>query len=198
MKKLLLVASCLLSACSSIPDNLKVADGTPLVAFADAHVQKTSAVGETARWGGIIAKVDNLPDQTRLEIVVFPLQSSAKPKQSDESLGRFRAYAKGLLDPMIYKVGKSVTVVGQIAPNEAGKIGEHEYSYPVLAASAVHLWKNKERFNMRVEPDPFWGTPGLWYPYASPFLGNSVVITKQNANQSQPPARVPANKSDRR
>jgi outer membrane lipoprotein len=186
MKKLLLSICCCLSACTSIPENLRVADGTPLMTFEQISTDHDIALGETARWGGVIAKVENLPDRTMLEVVNFSLKSSSQPKPSHETLGRFRVYSQGLLDPMIYKIGKSVTVVGQIERSEPGKIGEHDYLYPVLIANAVHLWKTVERYDVQMMPDPFWNTPHYWHRYPGTYRQGKVIIKKQNAKPTQP------------
>jgi len=181
----------LLSACSNIPEKLAVPDGTNLANYSTENVIE----GEQARWGGIIAKVENLPNKTRLEIVNFDLRNSLRPKQSNETKGRFRVYSDQLLDPMIYKVGKSITVLGVISAREQGKIGEHEYAFPVLQAKGIQLWKNIEQYNVQMLSDPFWDSPYLYPPFYPNYRRSTVIVTKQNGQMKTP--SIPKNNTRR-
>lgn len=180
-----IVLATTLSACANIPDKLQVADTTTLIPFDSAKAEKEANIGNSARWGGVIAKITNNADNSMLEIVNFPLSSSARPKQKDETLGRFRVYFKGLLDPIIYKVGRSITAVGTISTPEQGKIGEHEYQFPVLKAENVHLWKNIERVDINVINSGYWGLPMYWgHPfYQRPYHPRPVVIRNNNSSK---------------
>lgn len=151
-----------LSGCSILPQGLQVADESTLSLFADARENPESVQGKPARWGGVIAKVVNNANNTMLEIVSFQLASSSKPIKAQQTQGRFRIYAPGLLDPMIYKEGLSITVLGSIAAAEQGKIGEHEYLYPVLTASYLHLWKDIQKVDVRISHYPYWYSPSYW------------------------------------
>jgi len=151
------------TACVHVPESLRLPEESVLTNFADVRVDKGNHQGNLARWGGVIAKVENKSKQTMLEIVHFDLKSSLRPAAKDETQGRFRVYYDGLLDPVIFKEGRSVTVVGNIAPSEQGKIGEHEYLYPVLNGKNVHLWKEIKQVDVRVTHQPLWYRPSLWY-----------------------------------
>ncbi len=86
-------------------------------------------MSEDVRLGGIIAKVDNFKDKTRLEIVNLPISKSGKPDIDEEPTGRFVAYFDGYLEPVAFSEGRLVTVVGKGAGEEEGKIGEHGYIF---------------------------------------------------------------------
>lgn len=185
MKKIIIYLSVIaLSACSSIPEKLQLAPDAPLTNYKDALSVTYSDSVAQARWGGVIAKVDNLKERTRIEIVHFDLSPSARPKQKDETLGRFRVYYPGLLDPMIYKKGKSITVVGDLAGAESGAIGEHPYQYPVINAAAVHLWKDIQNADINMMQNPFWNSPSYWHHY-SPYYHNQPMIIRRSAKNSK-------------
>ena len=172
----------MLCACSSIPEKLQLPETTNLVAFPAQQYHQ----GEIARWGGIIAEVKNNADNTMVEVVSFKLTSSTRPKPSNETQGRFRLYYDGLLDPVIYQKGLSITAVGAVQIPEEGKIGEHQYKFPVLKASYVHLWKKTQRIDVNVIPDPFMYSPYHWrtplpYRYRRP---NIIHGNKSNKNQT--------------
>ncbi|ACH67108.1 Slp family lipoprotein [Aliivibrio fischeri] len=134
----------LLVGCSSLPQELKSTQATTLVeynAFSDA-----ANAGEKAevRLGGVIARLDNLSDQTRIEIVNLPISSVGKPDISEEPNGRFVVYVNGFIDPVTYAKGRLITVIGQADGIEQANVGEFVYPFPVIQASAIHLWQIQE------------------------------------------------------
>ncbi|MFT5757309.1 MAG: outer membrane lipoprotein [Alteromonadaceae bacterium] len=182
MKILILsLSAILLCACSSIPKKLQLPEVTNLAALSAQQSNK----GEYARWGGVIADVKNNADNTMIEVVSFTLTSSTRPKPSTETQGRFRLYYAGLLDPVIYQKGRSITAIGTVKSAEEGKIGDHQYKFPVLKASHVHLWKNIQRIDVNVIPDPFMYSP---YHWRSPLLYRHnrpiIIHGKSSTNQS--------------
>jgi outer membrane lipoprotein len=180
----LLVSALFITGCSAIPKALIVPGSTALTNFSAVQKNVSSEQGNQARWGGVIAKVTNNANNSMLEVVHFPLKSSARPKQGDETQGRFRVYFSGLLDPVIYKEGRSITALGTVTSSEEGKIGDHEYSYPVLKASYIHLWKDIQKVDVRITQSPFWYTPSYRrYPqYSNPT--RSVIIRKSSTSSS--------------
>jgi outer membrane lipoprotein len=193
MTKYLLISCVLfLTACSSVPKKLELPENTNSVDFSKAQSPETNLIGQKARWGGVIASIKNNADNTMLEIVNFPLSGNLRPKQGDETLGRFKVYFNGLLDPVIYKAGRSITAVGTVSELENGKIGEHEYSFPVLNDASVHLWKKMKNVNVTsihhpylYHNDPyFWG--GSRYNYNRPvIIRSSSRSSGQSTNKSQ-------------
>ena len=183
-----------LTACSNIPDKLTVEETTNLTSFESAQAEKNANVGNSARWGGVIANVTNNADNSVLEIVHFPLTSSARPKQKDQTLGRFRVIFSGLLDPVIYQKGRSITAIGTISTPEQGKIGEHKYEYPVIKANYVHLWKNIQQVDINVMHMGM--SSGMMWRQPRPYYHRPVVIRKgQNRpSPSKPAQAVPVNK----
>lgn len=133
-----------LQACSQVPDELAVAEGTNLVEFSTALTDDGASVGQSARWGGTIADVRNTDTGTEIEVVNFPLRGYGRPVAGDTSDGRFRAKLTGFVDPVVYAKGKSVTFTGTIGVAEQGKIDEFSYLFPVLEVTGKYLWKDIE------------------------------------------------------
>ena len=92
----LLIGTLFISGCSSIPKALQVPENTSLTKFSQVRENSTNVKGNLARWGGVIAKVVNNVDNTMVEVVHFPLKSTSRPKQGNETQGRFRVYFSGL------------------------------------------------------------------------------------------------------
>lgn len=157
--KLITCIFCILifQGCSSfIPKSIKLPENNALISYLDVKKNAYNFEGKVVRWGGEITKVVNLKDRTMIEVVNLPLSAYAKPKKENESQGRFKLYYDGLLDPVIYQEGKMLTVVGTVKGIEEGKIGEHEYLYPVVKAQSVHLWKEVRKITMGIKEDPFY------------------------------------------
>jgi len=179
----ILLTTLVLGGCANIPEKIAVPDSEVLIDFAAVKTEPDANVGFKARWGGVIAKIENQPERTMVEVVHFKLNRSKRPVISDETQGRFRFYYQGMLDPIIYEKGKSITVVGTIEKSEEGKIGEQKYLYPVLKAEGVHLWKKVQKLDVRVTHDPLWYDP-FYYGYGYPYHNRSVIIQRSGKNSN--------------
>lgn len=168
MKQFVPVVLCLALAtgCASYPDAVSVPEGTPLVEFSQAQslsaMNDKTSVRHLARWSGLVASVQNLPDRTRLEIVAFPAADNGRPRVQAKAQGRFVAYVPGFIDPLVYQKGSAVTVLGELSTTERGKIDQFEYDFSVLQQAKVHLWPvqvPEQRVEI-VDPwlryDPYW------------------------------------------
>ncbi|MGJ8692175.1 MAG: Slp family lipoprotein [Thalassotalea sp.] len=179
------VLTMFVSACSLVPEEISTEDDNLLVSYQDAKQSPEVYNSMTARWGGVIASIKNLQKNTVIEVVNIDLSTGAKPKSINKSAGRFRIVYPGLLDPMIFQKGKQVTAVGKIALPQAGKIGELDYVFPVLEASGIYLWKEEQRIDLRVKPDPYMShfyDPFYRHPYP---VRTRTVIVKKPAEKSK-------------
>lgn len=95
-------------------------------------------------WGGRIVRVNNLSDHSEVEILAYPLDSSQRPKASDNGNGRFIALLPGYAEPLNYPSGRLMTVSGRLDGTRASQVGEAPYTYPVVSASASHVWTQAE------------------------------------------------------
>ncbi|ASA56795.1 Slp family lipoprotein [Vibrio gazogenes] len=155
IKSMMITFACLvLSACASLPNELSVPDGATVIqdyqTFAALHETQAPYV----RLGGVIADIKNLPQRTRLEMVNLPIGSDGKPDIRQEPHGRFIVYVNRFLDPVTYAKGRLLTVLGSASAPEKSQVGEYRAEFPVLSASAYHLWRVTERIVIH-EPDSF-------------------------------------------
>ncbi len=139
----LLVATVVVMAAgcaAQLPDSLRASaaqevDVSTLQRDPDEHA------GRSLRLGGVIDSVRNEAQHTWVEIVARPLSGGGRPKLSENSSGRFLARFDGFLDPAVYEPGREITVVGTLDGPQSGRIGDYEYVYPVVSASAHVLWR---------------------------------------------------------
>ncbi|MCG6870223.1 MAG: Slp family lipoprotein [Gammaproteobacteria bacterium] len=109
---------------------------TPRAAVAEQEIVANRSV----LWGGAILKTTNLENDTRLEVLAYPLDGRQRPIRDSDPLGRFIVVYAGYLEPADYTEGRIVTVLGTVGKTVAGKIGETDYTYPLLSPDKVYLW----------------------------------------------------------
>lgn len=97
--------------------------------------------GRAVRWGGTIASVENKEDATWIEVVATELDHYGRPKDTDQSPGRFLVRIDGFLDPQIYRLGRSITVYGKVESRTERRIDEYPYTYPLLRGLSYYLWR---------------------------------------------------------
>jgi len=133
----------LLTACASGPRydtgdiNLQI---TPL------QVVSESGQWQDARvlWGGLIVASANLRDKTQIEILAYPLDSSQRPVTDKAPMGRFLAQQPGYLETTDYTQGRLLTITGTVQGITTGKVGESEYTYPVVRLADHYLWPQRD------------------------------------------------------
>jgi outer membrane lipoprotein len=136
-----LVLSLLLGACATGPGfNTEGVDYalTPRSVAAKPLV----ATGKKVRWGGTILSIASVQDRTRLEVMAFPLDASARPILDYNPTGRFMLERPGHLDTSAFREGKQVTAVGIIRGTRTGPVGGTDYAYPLLETDQLYLWSS--------------------------------------------------------
>jgi len=93
-----------------------------------------------ALWGGTILSTRNLKVGTQIEVLAYPLNSAHKPLLNKKPLGRFIIKYDDYLEPATYAQGRQISVVGSVGESQSGKIGESNYTYPVIGSQQLHLW----------------------------------------------------------
>ena len=151
-----------LSACNTVPKAVK----GDYAHLSIAEVRQSQS-GQQVRWGGVIAQTDNKDNYTLIEVVSKPLNSSTRPQNIDATTGRFIARVQGFIDPIIYKKGREITVVGNISELKQGKIGDMEYMFPVVNVDGYHLWKKRQVYDNshHYHHSIYWGGYPYFFPY---------------------------------
>jgi outer membrane lipoprotein len=127
--------------------------------------------GEAVRWGGRIVDIHTDKLFTCFEIVGAPLDSSGRPREVDDSNGRFLACRDGFYEPEVFKSGRELTISGKIDGYETRKVGDFDYRYPRVAAEVVYLWPERHDYSDHDHYHGYWG-PGWgwgWGWYGGPW-----------------------------
>lgn len=166
MKTICLVIACvMLAACASKPPAAisRIPENNPSVAMVRMDID--DYIGSEVRWGGSIAGIENRADSTWIEIVRQPLRENGRPDSGGRSDGRFIASFDRFADPVVYEIGRPLTVVGRIEAKVTRKIGEYDYLFPVVAVEGSFLWKKLEPIPPAPYPPPWWYYDPWYHPW---------------------------------
>jgi len=122
--------------------------------------------------GGVIVETRFTPEGSRIEALFVPVDSYGYLKDVAYAGGRFIAFypkAKGLLDPLIYKKGREITLAGEFTELKAGKIDEMEYSYPVFEIREVYLWEEQKNYYYSPYYPYYYSHPFMYDPWGRPY-----------------------------
>jgi outer membrane lipoprotein len=141
MKKWMLMGMALfLAGCQTTPSNGLSQDVDEGITFEAVRKAPETYTGKRILAGGEIIAIHNLKEMTEIEVLQKPLGPGLRPILSDHSEGRFLVRHTTFLDPTIFKVGRHITVSGEVTGGHVVKIGEAEMTYPVLSSPRLYLW----------------------------------------------------------
>lgn len=133
-----LMALLLLQACASH----RQLDDDNVASRESANEVSEADIGGSFLWGGNILSMENDQGLTKLTIVSFPLSNSEEPKLKHASTGRFIAHYQGFLEPADFKVGKKVTILGDLTGFKDGKVSQANYKFPLIKVTDINLLKD--------------------------------------------------------
>lgn len=127
--------------------------------------------GEIFMVSGTIIETEITEEGTFIKILHRPASFRGKPKDIDESAGRFLVLVDRYLDPVVYAKDRSITAAGEILGKRTLPLGEIQYNYPLIHAREIHLWPvvRRDYYPYRPYPYPYyydhwwWQRRGFWY-----------------------------------
>ena len=182
MKRLIAigVASLFLVSCAPVLSRELMRARQRNVSFAELRANHDAYKGKLYILGGLIVETRFTKQGSQIEVLAVPVDSYGYLKEHERSNGRFLAVypkSKALLDPVVYKEGREVTLAGEFREIRKGKIDDMEYDYPVFEIRQIYLFEEQQYYNMYPYPyypyypypywyDPYWGPwpppPGWW------------------------------------
>lgn len=116
--------------------------------------------------GGIIVNTKLTPEGSLIEALYAPVDSRGYLKGIGASQNRFLALfpqESGILDPVIFRSEREITLAGEFTGIREGKIDDMDYRYPFFRIREIYLWEEKKEYYLTpyYKPYPYW-----WdYPY---------------------------------
>jgi outer membrane lipoprotein len=149
-----LLLALLLCACASTAGpSFDTAGVIPALTPSTVVANPMPAMGKSVQWGGTITGITNQPDRTLIDVLAYPLDSTARPGVNSNPLGRFILEQQGFLDPAIYKQGRRISAVGTVTGTRTTQVGDTSQDQPVVDARQIYLWPE----------DPEYGSPGVTF-----------------------------------
>ncbi len=112
----------------------------PDISFKEVLNNPEAYQGHMILLGGTIIETENIKEGTLLEVLQHPLGFRDRPKDMDESEGRFLALDNRYLDVNIYAKGRSITIAGEIQGKKTLPLGKTAYTYPMIHIQEMYLW----------------------------------------------------------
>lgn len=151
-----MITMAVLSGCASKPPAAISKVPPENLSLTRVRMDIENFIGAEVRWGGVISKIENRATHTWIELVRRKLRDDGKPATDGRSDGRFIASFEGFVDPVVYEVGRPLTVVGRIEAGTKRPIGDYDYLFPIVAVEGSYLWKAASEYRDRYYPPPYW------------------------------------------
>jgi len=173
MKRILiiLIGSLLLSACSPVLNRELMREGARNVPLSQIRENPDANQGKLFIFGGVIIETRVTDKGSLIEVLAVPVNAQGYLRDLEQYGGRFLALyprTSGMLDPIIYKKGREITLAGSFMENRQGKIDEMEYTYPVFEIKQIYLWDEQRDYYLMPAYPYYYNYPypyGGWYGY---------------------------------
>ncbi len=163
-----LTAVLILNACTtSLPQSIRQAPANNPT-LEQIHAQEPGESGIPVRWGGSLLESINREKTTELIILYAPLSGGGQPMDTENRSGRFIAIVPGFLEPSVYAKQRKITVFGNWQRMETRKIGNYDYSYPVVEVQDHHLWPQQKTGKDDFDDYPWHHHPWFYDPWFYP------------------------------
>jgi outer membrane lipoprotein len=137
----LLVLTVMMGGCTHVMSDAGLALADRSISYADVKKNPEALVGKNVLIGGIIAKNDSSGDVLQLEVAQLELLTNGVPDELSRSNGRFLVVSGELLDPLFYRTGMLITIVGEIKGQKLQKLEGADYRYPLVSAREIRLFR---------------------------------------------------------
>ncbi|MGE5173796.1 MAG: Slp family lipoprotein [Betaproteobacteria bacterium] len=166
---IILSAALLLTGCAPVLSRELMKQGERNVSLDQLRAMPDDYKGRLFILGGVIVDTRLSEQGSQIEALYVPVDSYGYLREGGYVQSRFLAIypkSKGLLDPVVYKKGREITLAGEFLEMKKGKIDEMEYSYPVFEIRQIYLWEEERYYYY----PPYYYYPYYPYYYNSPFL----------------------------
>ena len=153
--------SAVLISCAPVLDRRLMDEGTRKFDLSSLVQTPDAFKDRLFIFGGVVIDTKLTAEGSQIEGLFVPVDRWGYLADSARYAGRFIAVyprSKGMLDPMIYKKGRQISLAADFVEVRKAKIDEMEYTYPVFTIRQIHLW------------DQYADYPAYYYyPYPYPY-----------------------------
>ena len=148
--------------CSTVINKDLMKSASINVPFSEMQKNADPYKGKLYLLGGLIVSTKFTEEGSVIEAAYFPANNRGNLEKSKPSNVRFLATlsrGKGILDPVLYKRGREITIAGEFTGTKTEDIEKMSYTYPVFDIKEIYLWEEK------TEVVPYYGMSAYGYPY---------------------------------
>jgi outer membrane lipoprotein len=192
----IIAASWMLASCTPVLDRQFMDEGSRDASFATFREAPAQSQGRVFIMGGVIVRTKFTEEGTQIEAMHVPVDRYGAFEDSGRSEGRFIALMPKdvmLLDPVVYKKGRRITLAGEFIGTRTGRIDEMSYTYPLFRIRQVYLWKQKKKYDHPPHFYDRWFYPYPYY-YRNPWWHYPQKHSPVPTHPSGPPRSLPAPK----
>ncbi len=135
------LAGILGGCCSHVMSDAGLIASDRSIIYADIRQNPEALAGKSVLVGGIITGTESNGDVIQLEVLQLELMSNGVPDEKSLSADRFLAVSGELLDPLLYRPGLLVTIIGEIKGLQVQKRGGADYRFPLISAKEIRLFR---------------------------------------------------------
>jgi len=169
-------ATLLLASCAPVLNSELMGEGTRNASLDELKANPDAHKGKLFILGGLIVETRFAEKGSQVEVLSVPVDSRGYPEESEGTDGRFLALLpkeKGLLDPLVFKKGREISLAGTFIETRKAKIDEMEYVYPVFEIRQIILFKEAYYYEYPYYPHygypyPYGYGPPWWGPWPPP------------------------------
>ncbi len=151
-------------SCTPVLNRELMQEGARNVPLSQIRESPDANKGKLFILGGVIVETRVTDTGSQIEVLSVPVSKLGYLRDREQYGGRFLALyprTSGMLDPLVYKKGREITLAGTFRENRQGKIDEMEYTYPVFEIKQIYLWEEQIDYYM-MPAYPYYYSP---YPY---------------------------------
>lgn len=163
---ILIIVCLFMASCAPVISKQVREQVRPDITFTAVHNDPESYKGQVIVLSGVILETENMKNGTQLQILQRPAGFRGKPKNVDETGGRFLALDSRYLDAHVFSKGRSVTIAGEVLGKKVLPLGQIEYRYPLISVKEIYLWPAEKTYPNRsyYYPHDYWWWRSR-YPY---------------------------------
>ncbi|HTZ16880.1 MAG TPA: Slp family lipoprotein [Dissulfurispiraceae bacterium] len=168
VKFLLIVALLLVTACAPVfrEDIMKNAALNP--SLTELNADPESYEGKLYVLGGRIVNTRVIKEGSLIEAIYVPVDSRGYPEDYIKSIRFLALYPKegGILDPLIFKKDRNITIAAIYKGTRTERFGETEYPFSYFEITDFRLW---EEPYPEYYPYPYWWYDPWYNPWYNPW-----------------------------
>jgi outer membrane lipoprotein len=122
--------------------------------------------------GGIIINTKVTSEGSLVEALYSPVDSRGFLKGIGKIHIRFLALfpkESGILDPMIFKPEREITLAAEFIGTKKGRIDDMDYVYPLFRIKEVYLWEERKEYYLTpsfYDSYPYWWGHPFWWNHS--------------------------------